>query len=76
MANEKKTIPTSVLIADTRNKLNEIMQHPLLPPTILELLFKEAWQSVAFKAQTQLTIEYKSYCEEQEEKEEDSDNGL
>ena len=76
MADKNKTIPTSVLIADTRNKLNEIVQHPLLPPTILELLFKEAWQSVALKAQAQLTAEYKTYCDEQEEKEEDSDNGL
>lgn len=75
MADKKKTIPTSVLIADTRNKLNELVQHPLLSATILELLFKEAWQSVALKAQAQLTAEYKTYCEEQEE-EEDLENGI
>lgn len=73
---EIKTIPTSILIADARNKLNEIAQHPLLPPSILELIFKEAWQSVAFKAQAQLTSDYETYNQEQEKGIGDTENGI
>lgn len=63
-------IPMSVLIADARNKLNEIVNHPLLSPSIVELLLKEAWQTSAIKAQAQLTAEYEKYMEENSDKKE------
>lgn len=63
-------IPTSVLIADARNKLNEVLNHPLLSPQILELIFKDAWQKAAIKAQAQLAAEYEEYIKENGEKEE------
>lgn len=59
--NTNKSIPTSVLIADTRNKLNEIVNHPLLPPAIVEVMLKDAWQAVAIKAQSQLVSDYEKY---------------
>lgn len=82
MSNSEKkqnSIPTSVLIADVRNKLNEVVNHPLLPPSILELILKEAWQSVAFKAQNQLITDYKTYSsqsEQNEQNEEEDNNGV
>lgn len=78
--NTNKSIPTSVLIADTRNKLNEIANHPLLPPAIVEVLFKEAWQAVAIKAQSQLVSDYEKYQadnkENTEQNNEEDNNGL
>lgn len=69
-----KSIPVSVLIADARNKLNEVVNHPLLPPSIVELILKEAWQTVAIKAQSQLVSDYGKYQEESTKKEDN--NGL
>lgn len=60
------SIPVSVLIADARNKLGEVVNHPLLPPSILELIFKEAWQSVAIKAQAQFVTDCEKYKENSE----------
>ncbi len=60
------SIPVSVVIADVRNKLGEIANHPLLPPSILELIFKEAWQTVAIKAQAQFVSECEKYKESSE----------
>ncbi len=76
--NKVDTIPQSVLIADVRGKLNELAQHPLLPLPILELIFKEAWQSVAFKAQNQLMADYQLYSKQNknDEKLEDYENGI
>ena len=54
----RNSIPVSVLIADSRNKLNEIVNHPLLPSSIVELILKEAWQTSAIKAQKQLVSDY------------------
>lgn len=76
-----KSIPISVVIADIRNKLNEIVNHPLLPPSIIELILKEAWQTVAIKAQAQLVSDFNEYNKEQDEKDKDSgdkeeNNGL
>lgn len=68
----KKSIPVSVVIADIRNKLNEIVNHSLLPPSIIELILKEAWQTVAIKAQAQLVSDFNEYNKEQDEK----DNGI
>ncbi|MGN0501797.1 MAG: hypothetical protein ACI4HN_02635 [Ruminococcus sp.] len=69
-----KSIPVSVLIADARNKLNEVVNHPLLPPSIVELILKEAWQTVAIKAQSQLVSDYGKYQEENKESTEQEDN--
>ena len=51
MADNK--IPQSVLIADTRQKLAELSDREL-PPSVLELLFKEAWLSVNFRAEREV----------------------
>lgn len=69
-----KSIPVSVLIADARNKLNEVVNHPLLPPSIVELILKEAWQTVAIKAQSQLVSDYGKYQENNKDSEEQEDN--
>lgn len=69
-----KSIPVSVLIADARNKLNEVVNHPLLPPSIVELILKEAWQTVAVKAQSQLVSDYGKYQEDNKESTEQEDN--
>lgn len=69
-----KSIPVSVLIADARNKLNEVVNHPLLPPSIVELILKEAWQTVAIKAQSQLVLDYGKYQEDNKESTEQEDN--
>lgn len=69
-----KSIPVSVLIADARNKLNEVVNHPLLPPSIVELILKEAWQTVAIKAQSQLVSDYGKYQEENKDSTEQEDN--
>lgn len=69
-----KSIPVSVLIADARNKLNEVVNHPLLPPSIVELILKEAWQNVAIKAQSQLVSDYGKYQEENKDSTEQEDN--
>lgn len=76
--NKIDTIPQSVLIADVRGRLNEIAQCPMLPLPILELIFKEAWQSVAFRAQNQLMSDYQSYNEQRinDEKTEVKENGI
>lgn len=68
------SIPVSVLIADARNKLNEVVNHPLLPPSIVELILKEAWQTVAIKAQSQLVSDYGKYQEDNKESTEKEDN--
>ena len=69
-----KSIPVSVLIADARNKLNEVVNHPLLPPSIVELILKEAWQTVAVKAQSQLVSDYGKYQENNKDSAEQEDN--
>lgn len=69
-----KSIPVSVLIADARNKLNEVVNHPLLPPSIVELILKEAWQTVAIKAQSQLVSDYGKYQENNKDSAEQEDN--
>lgn len=68
------SIPVSVLIADARNKLNEVVNHPLLPAAIVELILKEAWQTVAIKAQSQLVSDYGKYQEDNKESTEKEDN--
>ncbi|MEE0868915.1 MAG: hypothetical protein U0L70_03890 [Ruminococcus sp.] len=71
------SIPVSVLIADARNKLNEVVNHPLLPPSIVELILKEAWQTVAIKAQSQLVSDYGKYQENNKDiAEQEYNNGL
>lgn len=77
----KKSIPVSVVIADIRNKLNEVVNHPLLPPSIIELILKEAWQTAAIKAQAQLVSDFNEYNKEQDEKDKgrgdkEENNGL
>lgn len=76
----RNSIPVSVLIADSRNKLNEIVNHPLLPSSIVELILKEAWQTSAIKAQKQLVSDYEKYREQTAEDTENSskedNNGL
>ena len=69
-----KSIPVSVLIADARNKLNEVVNHPLLPPSIVELILKEAWQTVAIKAQSQLVSDCGKYQENNKDSAEQEDN--
>ena len=69
-----KSIPVSVLIADARNKLNEVVNHPLLPAAIVELILKEAWQTVAIKAQAQLVSDFGKYQSENNENAEQEDN--
>ena len=77
MANKstnEKSIPVSVLIADARNKLSEVVNHPLLPAPIVELILKEAWQTVAIKAQSQLVSDYEKYLQENKNNSEQEDN--
>lgn len=70
MADNK--IPQSVLIADTRQKLAELSDREL-PPSVLELLFKEAWLSVNFRAECEVKADYENYLKanaEQDKQEE------
>lgn len=70
MADNK--IPQSVLIADTRQKLAELSDREL-PPSVLELLFKEAWLSVSFRAEREVKTDYEKYLKanaEQDKQEE------
>lgn len=70
MADNK--IPQSVLIADTRQKLAELSDRDL-PPSVLELLFKEAWLSVNFRAEREVKTDYEKYLKanaEQDKQEE------
>lgn len=70
MADSK--IPQSVLIADTRQKLAELSDREL-PPSVLELLFKEAWLSVNFRAEREVKTDYEKYLKanaEQDKQEE------
>ncbi|GEM_PF-5292042 len=70
MADNK--IPQSVLIADTRQKLAELSDREL-PPSVLELLFKEAWLSVNFRAEREVKTDYEKYLKanaEQDKQEE------
>lgn len=70
MADSK--IPQSVLIADTRQKLAELSDREL-PPSVLELLFKEAWLSVNFRAEREVKTDYENYLKanaEQDKQEE------
>lgn len=70
MADSK--IPQSVLIADTRQKLAELSDREL-PPSVLELLFKEAWLSVSFRAEREVKTDYEKYLKanaEQDKQEE------
>lgn len=70
MADNK--IPQSVLIADTRQKLAELSDREL-PPSVLELLFKEAWLSVNFRAEREVKADYEKYLKanaEQDKQEE------
>lgn len=71
MANTNK-IPQSVLIADTRQKLAELSDRDL-PPSVLELLFKEAYVNVSLRAEKELRTDYEGYrksCAEQDTAEE------
>lgn len=71
MANTNK-IPQSVLIADTRQKLAELSDRDI-PPSVLELLFKEAYVDVSLRAEKELRTDYEAYreaCAEQKESEE------
>jgi hypothetical protein len=65
MADNK--IPQSVLIADTRQKLAELSDREL-PPSVLELLFKEAWLSVNFRAEREVKTDYEKYLKANAEK--------
>lgn len=65
MADSK--IPQSVLIADTRQKLAELSDREL-PPSVLELLFKEAWLSVNFRAEREVKTDYEKYLKANAEK--------
>lgn len=65
MADSK--IPQSVLIADTRQKLAELSDREL-PPSVLELLFKEAWLSVNFRAEREVKTDYENYLKANAEK--------
>lgn len=65
MADNK--IPQSVLIADTRQKLAELSDREL-PPSVLELLFKEAWLSVSFRAEREVKTDYEKYLKANAEK--------
>lgn len=59
-------IPQSVLIADTRQKLEELSKREL-PPSVLELLFKEAWINQSLKAEQEVKQDYADYRKAQEE---------
>lgn len=53
-------IPQSVLIADTRQKLAELSGREL-PPSVLELLFKEAYVNVSLRAEREVKTDYENY---------------
>lgn len=58
--NDNVKIPQSVLIADTRQKLAELSDRDL-PPSVLELLFKEAYVNVSLRAEKELKTDYEEY---------------
>ncbi len=65
--NNNVNIPQSVLIADTRQKLAELSDREL-PPTVLELLFKEAWLNVNLRAEREVKTDYENYLKANAEK--------
>ncbi len=67
--NKTNAIPISVLISDAKAKVEEIVNHPLLPPIYLEMIFKDAWIRTGMRAEQQLKSEYESYQETLKENE-------
>lgn len=63
----EKNIPQSVLIADTKSKLDSLVNHPILSPTILETIFKEAYLRVSLRAQEEVSKDYEDYKKSQAE---------
>ncbi len=59
MDKTKKEIPVSIIIADTQAQINSIINNSPLPPCILELICKSAWQTTALRAQTNLEMDCK-----------------
>jgi hypothetical protein len=54
-------IPMSVVIANTKMKLEQIINSPLLPVNVLELIIGQLYMEVSMKAQQTLEMEYKDY---------------
>lgn len=59
-------IPQSVLIADTKNRVEDIVNHPSLPATVIELILKDAYVRASYKAQAEVQKEYEEYKAQRE----------
>lgn len=75
---DNNKIPQSILIANTRSRIIQIINSNVLPPSIMELIMRDAYLEISLKAQEMLKNdfdEYKNQTEqsEQEKKETESD---
>lgn len=62
-----KEIPMSLYIADVNAKLKQIVNHPQLPPSVIEALLRAAHLQASINADIELEEDYKKYNEEKEE---------
>ena len=58
-----ENIPMSVYIADAKAKLNQIVNHPNLPPSVIEPLIKNAHYQACERANKELEEDYIQYSE-------------
>lgn len=58
-----KEIPMSLYIADVKAKLKQIVNHPNLPPSVIEPLIKNAHYQVCERANKELEEDYIKYSE-------------
>lgn len=63
-----KELPLSVYIADAKTILNQIINHPNLPPSVIEILLKNAHYEAMLKADRELADDYKQYIDDQKTK--------
>ncbi len=56
-----KEIPMSLYIADVKTKLKQIVNHPELPPSVIEPLIKNAHYQVCERANKELEEDYIKY---------------
>lgn len=63
----KNNIPLSVIVADAKKKVADIVNHPILPPYITEMILKDAWQTLAVRSSQLTQQEFEKYCQENKE---------
>lgn len=66
-------IPETLLIADVKTKIEQIVNHPVLSPVIIEVILKEAYLRTTLRAQEQLELDLKQYKERQDRQKHESE---